>query len=471
MSTLTLGCRYPDGSPLFDAADTAQLLGRLAAATDGAVKNVTPPWVFDEKKPAHQPQLDKPDEAGWSYVVAEDDPDRDAIIAALTPLAAHRKMVQPESPLVVSAGSDPGDWIDDVYQALGPTRPRYLLLAGDPTRLPFSLQIDLAAAGAIVGRATFDGAHATSDLQTYANKVVELEKAANPRPKNEAIVFATDGGTKDPTYFSHHYMASPIISALKAPTVNYDVTTLVEAKATKAALLDAMSTGHPAFVFTASHGAGQPATAGLSKQRAANGAPGCALDGNAAGLTGWDWLLADELPAGPLCPGGMVVQFACFSYGTSSQSGFSKWLGGSNAFDADSPFVASLPMRLLANPDGPVAFVGHVDVAVLHGFDDPANPIPIDEAHPRLEPFLTVVRQAAVELAPVGYALREFHERASKFSSEIVTTFDELKNKGIDVEDLDEANQLKLIDKVIRRNDAMNFLLFGDPAARIRVSS
>jgi hypothetical protein len=470
MSTLTLGCRYPDGSPLFESADAKQLLARLADATDGVARSLTPPWVLGEIKPAEQPRLDHPEEVGWSYVVAEDDPDRAAIIAALAPLGVHRKMAQPETPLVIPAGADAGDWIDEVYQGLGPKRPRYLLLAGDPARLPFSLQVALAAAGAIVGRVTFDGPNAIADLQAYAAKVVELENAP-PRPKNEAIVFATDGGSTDPTYFSHHYMATPIVAALQASVLGYDVTTLVEAGATKAALLGAMAAKHPAFVLTASHGAGQPTTAGLAKQRLANGAPGCALDGNAAGATGWDWLLADDLPAGPLCPGGMVMQFACFSYGTSQQSGFSKWLGGNNAFDADSPFVAALPMRLLANPDGPVAFVGHVDVAVLHGFDDPANPIPIDQSHPRLEPFLAVVRQATVDLTPVGYALRDFHQRASVFSSEIVSTFDKLQNDGTDVKDLSDNLQLRLIDKVIRRNDAMNFLLLGDPAARIRVSS
>jgi hypothetical protein len=88
--------------------------------------------------------------------------------------------------------------------------------------------------------------------------------------------------------------------------------------------------------------------------------------------------------------------------------------------------------------------------------------------HPRLQPFLTVIERAAIELTPVGYALRDLHERAASMSSEIASTFDFLANEGITIDKLEPAERATLVDKVIRRNDAMHFLLLGDPAARVR---
>lgn len=468
MGTLPLGLRYPDGAPLFHALDEADVLTRLAGDATEVRRTAVAPWTFDERPPAVQPALDDPVASGWTFVVADGDPDRDSIVAAIERLAKHRKMAAPDTPLSFPGADGPGDWIDHTYRGLGDDRPRYVLLAGAPARLPYGLQVDLAAAGAIVGRLGFGGDDRLAALEAYVDKVIDLERAAGPATTDTAIVLATDGGPRDPTFYSRRYLAGPITKLLRDKG-SFAVTELQGADATRARLAEATTTGKPAIVFTATHGAGQPRAGGLAGQQKANGAIGCAPEPGAG--AGWDWLRADQLPAERFCHGGIVFQYGCFSAGTSTHSSYSRWLGGTDDYDADEPFVAALPQRLLADPDGPIAFVGHVDVAVLHGFDDPVHPIPTDGVHPRLQPFLTVIDRAAIDLTPVGYAVRDLHERAASMSSDIASTFDGMANAGITVADLDAAERATLIDKVIRRNDAMHFLLLGDPAARVRVDA
>ena len=48
--------------------------------------------------------------------------------------------------------------------------------------------------------------------------------------------------------------------------------------------------------------------------------------------------------------------------------------------NSERDFVAALPKRLLAHPRGPIAFVGHVDTAWFHGFDDPNNPLTVERS-------------------------------------------------------------------------------------------
>lgn len=466
MDVLPLGWRYPGGGPLFPAPSLEELAARraqLSTLSKSARRLGTSPWTFDERKVVRQPNLSEPAEVGWMCLVAAADPQRERIAAALEPLAAHRAMNG--EPLVYPASTP--DWIDEGYLGLGDNRPAYVLLAGDPVHLPFSLQVDLAAAGAIVGRVAFDK---IADLKAYVAKVVACEDKANdPRPQATAVVLAPEA-KGDVTTYSRRFMAEPVARLLNGEA-NLMSVDLLGPDATAANLLATLSQSRPAIVFTASHGAGVPTTDGAKKQRKVNGAIGCEPPAGSS-ATDWDWLRAEDLPDAPFCPGGIVVQFACFGGGTSDRSSYAAWLGpdGSNEFDAKEPFVAALPKALLAHPDGPVAHVGHVDVAVLHGFDDPDSPVPAGgDAHPRLEPFKTLVRRAVAELTPVGFALRDLHARAASMSATIATTVDRLQQRGIEVAGMAAADRDAFLDLFIRRNDAMHFLLLGDPAARIRI--
>ena len=468
MDPFAFGVRYPDGGPLFAEVNADELIERLSGVTGDARRVAVAPWIFDEIKPATQPRLDDPLDAGWAYIVGEDDPDRDAITAAMEPLARARGMADPSAPLVVPAGADHGDWIDEVYKGLGDGRPRYLLLAGLPSVLGYPLQVDLAAAGALVGRLAFNGDDRLDAYTAYAEKVLRFDDG-NPVPRLRATVVSTYGGPLDATVFSSRYLTPPVSDLLRK--ARFDVTDVTGTAATKQGVQDALDGSGGAVVFTATHGAGLPAGAEGADPHAVNGAWACAPADEHSLPDAWDFLVAADLPDGAVTPGGLVVQFACFGYGTTDHSSFAAWLGNPNVIEADEPFVAAIPQRLLANPDGPIAYVGHVDIAVAYGFVDiDGLPAP-GQVHPRTSPFLSLLTKAIVELAPLGYAMRGLHERASAIASEITSTFDGLEQQGVRVTDLPSDQKARLIDKVIRRNDAMHFLLFGDPGARVRIDA
>jgi hypothetical protein len=466
MDPLAMGSSYPDGGSLFAEVAVDDLIDRLGEVTGDAERVAVAPWTFDEIEPTTQAREDHPEEAGWSYLVAEDDPDRDAIIGGLEPLAARRGMAEPAQPLRFPTGVDRGDWIDDAYKGLGDGRPRYLLLAGDPTVLPFPLQVDLAAAGAMVGRICFD------DVDAYGSYADKLERfgAGDPVPRLQATVVSTFGGPFDATAFSTRFLTPPVTALLKEK--GYAVEQFTGKSATKANVVNALGAKQRALVFTATHGAGFTASGpGGIDPRAVNGAWGCAPPDEATRQNAWDWLHGSELPSGAVAPGGLVVQFACFSYGTTDETSYAAWLGNRNVIEVDLPFVAAIPQRLLADPDGPIGYVGHVDYALAHGFVDPYGAPPPSGVHPRAQPFLTMIAKSVAELTPLGYALRDLHGFAAGLASQIASTFDALTEQGVKATSLDAGAKNSLIDKVIRRNDAMHFLLFGDPAARVRIDA
>ncbi len=464
-----LGLTWPDGRPIAAPVpldEFAELVADAAAALTDQPTAVLPIWTFEEFQPAKPIDRGDPSSAGWSVVVATGDAKADGVIEALDPLIRHRGAAATDV-LRYPGGDelDRANWIDEVYLGMKGDRPRYLLLAGDPTHLPFDLQASLASAGASVGRVDFDN---NEELSAYVSKVIAHENAPDPPSEAEAIIFATDGGRSDATYYSARYLAHPLAAAI-ATDSRFTVRSLIGADATKAALSESFAR-RAGLVFTASHGMMATPADGLSVQFRVNGAWCCQ---QAPGQAVEDWLLTgEELPASdPIWPGAVVVQFACWGYGTPATSNFDHWMAGVGRTTAEHPFVAAIPKRLLANPRGPIGYVGHVDTAWLHGFDDPAHPDPEGVYHPRLEPMRSLVERALLERTAAGYGLAELVDRADSIASEVSNLTNRLRQKGQTIADLDSTGRAKLADRMIRRNDAMWFLFFGDPGVRIRVGN
>jgi hypothetical protein len=87
--------------------------------------------------------------------------------------------------------------------------------------------------------------------------------------------------------------------------------------------------------------------------------------------------------------------FACYGAGTPSGSQFRHWLErlrseGQFGADIDAvlaglpkpndrPFIAALPQAVLANPNGPLAFMGHLDLAWTYGYQDMRGSVAIGQ--------------------------------------------------------------------------------------------
>jgi hypothetical protein len=412
-----------------------------------------------------EPTIDlrDPRAAGWTFLVGADDPNRDDIVDVLRPLAEQRGMANPQSPLIFEGGDDWFEWLLVNYSSLDMNQvPHYVLIVGGPDQVPFHFQAFLDTAAA-VGRLDLS----LNDLRAYVDKLIRLEKADDPVARQQAVFFAPDAGlrqdgTYDATYFSRRYLAMPLIDRVMAQ--GFDVHPMLGEEAEKAALMEALSGATPALVFTASHGLGAPDQP-LDVQKHVNGAICCQRTGREGSTA--DWLfMGDDVPADePFLEGSVFFQFACFGYGTPAESDFMHWLGGVE-MNGQADFVAALPKRLLANPRGPVAFIGHVDTAWLHGFDDPDSPHLIEPYDMRIAPFAQALNKL-LRVEPVGRAMEDMNQRYTVTNAQLTGAWDRLQRGRIQAT---PEFWSRVASTFITRSDAQNYLVFGDPAARLRIS-
>jgi len=402
--------------------------------------------------------LGDPTSTGWTYLISEDDPNKDKLVDILKPLAELRGMSHPEEPLLFNKNADWKTWLQKNYHSLvlrGKKAPYYVLIVGGPDMVPFPFQsmFDCAAS---IGRIAFDN---LKDLQTYVEKVLNIEKTEKANPK-EAFVFATDSGIDDAPYYSHKFMAKPLANYLQNE-LKVNVKTLFGKQATKENLSNSLKANKPALVYTASHGLAAPKSP-LKEQKKVNGGICCEENGADYVFT------ADDVPSNnePFLEGSIFFQFACYGYGTPAKSIYQHWFGD-DSFNSSEDFIAALPKRLLAHPNGPVAFIGHLDTAFIDAFDDPTpNPF-ATKWHTRMSPFVYAVDKLLGEYNPVGTCMEDMNKRYNICNSLLTSLLDEQHQNLIEGRDIDWQEFFSQItDTFILRSDAQNYMVFGDPAVR-----
>jgi hypothetical protein len=465
MKILPLGIDYTTGAPLFEAqsedrfADIVLRALSLGGESSQIAKGVT-------RGEIQRPQtidFGNVRKAGWVYLLNSSDPNRDEIIRIIRPLAIQRRMKSPEKPLVF-LDQTPEKWFDWILKNLTPfgldEPPYYLLIVGNPQQIPFRFQSFLSSSFA-VGRLDFE---TLDELAAYVEKILALEKSIQPTVKRQAVFLAPDGGEGDATFFSRRYMAEPL-SHLVENMLHLPVARLFGDNATHSRFQDVLLTASPALIYTASHGLGainQP----LEVQKQLNGAIVCQQDGSDQSIQERLFSANDIVMEKSFLNGGVFFQFACFSYGTPSLSDFSHWRNkpGSTQ-NTSSDFVATFPRRMLAHSKGPIAFIGHVDMAWLYGFADPGEMDMEEWWNPRLKPFAQAL-EGLLTTQPVGLALQEMNKRYNNLNAYLTNLFDLIHQE--------ESRNTKMLMKKIAysyvvRNDAQNFMIFGDPAVRLRI--
>lgn len=463
MKVMSLGINYTTRKLLFDpieervfAKAVLDSLGKNVEDVRNLTRSITGGGAFRRAPEVKREVIDmgNPRKAGWSFLVGENDPLKDQIIKEMRPLAERRGMKDPEKPLILNVtDSDEWlDWLQDNYFSPDlDVRPHYVLIVGAPEHVPFRFQSILATAAA-VGRLDFDS---LDDLKAYVAKVIRLENAMKPAVNNETVFFATDGGPEDPTHLSRRFMAEPLADLVQKRKLK--TTKLFGDDATKSRLLELLSKAKPALVYTASHGLGAPDEP-FDIQKRLNGAICCQETEQDSLLT------VDDVPANkPFLEGAVVFQFACFGYGTPAESDYSHWLG-EDGINTKADFVSALPKRLLANPEGPIAYVGHVDTAWLHGFDDPDYPGISEKWNPRIDPFKRVV-ELLLGAQPSGYAMAPMSTRYNVYNVFLTNTYDRMQRGKPLPADFDN----RLVNEFITRSDAQNYMILGDPAAYLRI--
>jgi hypothetical protein len=412
--------------------------------------------------------FDKLEDAGWGIVFHEDTPpDVRAALASLVGVRGNQAKARFKE-LDYKKGEQTRDW----YQRHGISAgnldpgvvPYYLLLVGPPTVIPFEFQYLLGIEYA-VGRLAFETA---AEYEQYARSIVAYERA-NTIPNRKEIVYWGTRHLSDPaTDMSASLLVDPIANGiagaagvLKRPIsaeVGFGQQLFLGDNATKAALLTALHAGKPpALLFTASHG--MAIRSGRPNQVTDQGALLCQDWPGFGSVRAEHFLAAADVADDANVNGLVAMVFACFGVGTPDTDQFLMDLSqaGKALPLAPQPFIAALPRRLLAHPNGSaLAVIGHIDRAWGFSIQAPKT------RGPQIGPFRNSLGLILTG-NPVGHALaQQFGARFAELSALLLSAVSPTAPPAMRPSDRD------LVTYWLERNDAQNYVMLGDPAARIR---
>ena len=347
------------------------------------------------------------------------------------------------------------------FNPVSPTMgvPYYLLLVGSPQEIPFEFQYTLDIYWA-VGRLHFDD---PSGYANYAASVVDYETAAAVFHKRKVAHFATRHDFDRATHLYAKHVAEPLASGdgkrpaigqkqgfASQPLIGEDAT-----KTTLTSLLRGDLGGSPALIVSGTHGMViEPDDPRLP---AAQGALVCA-DWEGYGAIDLDeaCFAASDVPSDARVHGLIHFFFACYSTGCPETDTFEKRPGVPPKRIAPAPMLARLPQALLAHPGGgALATIGHIDRAWSYSFKTLRAP--------QLQGFRSVLNPV-LSGHRVGHALDQFNVRWAALTTELA---DRLSlGPPATPKEQDELASLW-----VARDDARNYIVFGDPAVRLRVVS
>jgi hypothetical protein len=432
-------------------------------------------------------------EQRWA-LVAPKGPLGDRLLSLVAPLRRKREEEQGQEALIYRV--DPGmpptaavAWIQkdyrDAVRRHEAARPRYLLLLGGADLVSWDLQ-QLLGGEAFVGRLAFDEER---DYEAYVEKALRWSNAAEA-PRARALFHAVRDGSRAMVEGCRH-LFHPSLEMTRAGKAlgTFDAEAIMEIDGLAAgssldpassasALLREAARARADMLFTMSHGAGVPKAGWRSpeEQRAHQGAM-------VLGRAG-DLLTANDIARGPFLPGGVWLMFACYGAGTPSRSAYLPWLerlhrlGLSEAPDrvlaalprsGEPPFVAALPQAALANPEGPLGVVGHVDLAWSWSFLDYEVDTTGLVARSRAERFQGIL-QAFVHGHRFGVAHHELVRFFRALSAELTSAYEEQRANASPQLSEDRLHEVRRATLWMQRQDLSAYVLLGDPAARLPIA-
>ena len=392
----------------------------------------------------------------------------DAMLAAIDALVQHRRGQQGATPTIYRVGpamdgAAATSWRDDVHRAEHvpeDQRPRYLLLLGDLHEVSLELQ-QVLAGGAFVGRL-----HCAelAGLRSYAEKVVASELADAALRARPVFYTADDGSSA--VEFGRGKLIDPLLTQTRewsrsGRLAADDALEVPPADGRSAELLDAAAAPH-AVLLSLAHGLGAPRRGWTSAEQRAR-------QGNL--FLGDDELGAADVRDRAFLPGGVWMSTACFSAGTPSTSAFAPWLASldpdrgvthllrSLPRPDDPPFLAALPQAALANPRGPLAFVGHIDLAWSFGYLDPASDA---SRASRVFASLRVLLDGGRAGVALDALMRIYRDTNDDLTARYHRQRQAAARGAPDPEDPRQLGRLWM-----QRNDLRGYVLLGDPAVRL----
>ncbi len=408
-------------------------------------------------------------EVGWAVVFpAKMEPQRKAAIEdALKPLFDLRRQQAGDLFRVYDGGAGyrPDERKDQFCQRQEPEiraipadpeeMPFYVLLVGSPEEIPYEFQFQMDVMRG-VGRLDFG-----DDLDAYARYAQSVVMAESDRVKlpRRASFFGVANPGDRATQLSAQWLVQPLYDGLKSGDIklkdDWQVKAFIEQEATKSQLQRLLGGSQtPAFLFTASHGMAYPLDH-PREQLAYQGALVCQeWAGPRSGISRDHYFAGEDLVSDANVTGLMAMFFACYGAGTPQMDAFSKQAFKARTQIAPYAFVGELPKRLLSQ--GALAVIGHVERAWGYSFVSPGGNL--DN-----QTFIDALKKL-LNGEPLGLVTDStFNLRYASKSSDLSSDLQELEYTP------DYISEYDLAQLWTASNDARNYVILGDPAARLPV--
>ena len=411
-------------------------------------------------------------------VIAPQGPEGDRLLALIEPLMAHRQAQQGDPIKVYRAPAQMTQdeamrWKKREFDAgadLNIEVPRYQLILGDLDQVPLALQ-QVQASDGYVGRLAFDK---EEDYAAYVDKVLRWERSAAGRDKPDSLFFTVHDGTAA-TAVGHRALVAPGVEVVRKRqrSGQYPAKDIVEfgdpVTPSPDELLARAAGQEASVLFTLSHGEGAPRGGWSSpeEQRRRQGAMSFGREGRICG---------DDLRSRPFMPGGVWFMLACYGAGTPNSSAYKHWLqalaaagqfrGKPEAVLAglpgprDRPFTSALAQAVLANPNGPLGFMSHIDLAWTYSFQE------LDSGATNRPARYMAITRSILKRDRVGVSMRELLRFFDQTNVELTSLYDQearQRSAGEPVH-VDAARQGHLW---MLRQDLAAYVLLGDPAVRL----
>jgi len=362
-------------------------------------------------------------------------------------------------------------------------RPRYLLILGDLDRVSLDTQQVLAHDG-LTGRLACAG---DDGYGAYVQKVVGWQRTPSPHDRARALFYTVHDGTSA-TIAGHAKLIQPchdrcVRTARDKPSAF--PASAVEARGTPTPdpgdLLGLAAARHPSVLLSMSHGMGPPRRRRWSpaEARERQGAMSFGTEGA---------LAANDLASTPFLPGGLWIYFACFGAGTPRTSAYHHWLEmlaqqgmddlgplteTLRGLDESGGFISGLAKAALANPDGPLAVLGHIDLAWSYSYEElhvatEGDARRVTGSNRSLNFFQLMTKLVAGERA--GAAALALRLQLGAVGTELTAHYDRCKREGA-VEGTTPADMLALGNLWMLHQDLLGYALLGDPAVRLPLAS
>lgn len=428
---------------------------RLAPRPADAMQSLLAAFVDDgaPKRTGYGIDADDLTQAGWGVVWREDgNPSRRE---ALRPLLDHRR--EQAGPLFRELDAYPDEspleFLERHGVAPGPSDgkgvPYHLLIAATPEEIPFGFQSGLACSHS-VGRLDLDD---LADDHAYAQRLVAFETAPE-RSRRHAAFFGVEHRDDPPTWGATEHLTQGLERSMARAHRDWDLSTLLRHAARKDALSRLLNGGAPpSLLFTSSHGVCYGKTS--RNQASRQGALVCAdYPGRKAWagrpMTDAQLFAAHDLADATDLSGMISCHFACYSAGTPR---FDRYSQDQGVELAERPFVSALAKGLLKR--GAMAVIGHVDLTFEESFL-------WHDAGPQISTFESLLGSIMAGHT-MGFAMEYLYSRYTQLASGILADV----RRGLRGEV--SSQHLKSLQHWAAYEDARNFMLLGDPAARLKL--